>query len=101
MAFLKIEQETMINFNDGEDEAMLYTADPVMIHKMDKLVEENPEQFRGEVHSRYKGKVYGMKYYFPKRFVSIRTKDIKRTVSEEQRQQARERMKKYNASKCL
>lgn len=99
MAFLKVEQETVVNFNAEEDTAELYTADPVMIRKMDKLVEENPEQFSGKVHSTYKGEVYAKKYYFPKRFVSIRTKDIKRNVTEEQREKAREQMKKYHASK--
>lgn len=99
MAFLKIEQEVMISFNAAEDIAELYTADPVMIRKMDKLVEENPEQFSGEIHSTYHGEVYAKKYYFPKRFVSIRTKDIVRNVSEEQREKAREQMKHINACK--
>lgn len=48
MGFLKIEQETQISFNAAEDTAELYTADPVMIRKMNKLVEENPEQFQGK-----------------------------------------------------
>lgn len=38
MGFLKIEQETQISFNAAEDTAELYTADPVMIRKMNKLV---------------------------------------------------------------
>ena len=99
MGFLKIEQEVMISFNAAEDTAELYTADPVMIRKMDKLVEDNTEQFSGKVHSMYQGEVYAKKYFFPKRFVTIRTKDIKRNVSEEQREKARERMKHINACK--
>lgn len=99
MGFLRIEQEVMISFNAAEDTAELYTADPVFIRKMDKLVEENPEQFSSEVHSMYKGEVYAKKYFFPKRFVSIRSKDIIRNVSEEQRERAREQMKRYHASK--
>lgn len=39
MGFLKIEQETQISFNAAEDTAELYTADSVMIRKMNKLVE--------------------------------------------------------------
>ncbi|MBD5479575.1 MAG: hypothetical protein HDR14_09830 [Lachnospiraceae bacterium] len=97
MAFLKIEQETLISFNAGEDTAELYTADPVMIRKMDKLVSENPEQFKGEVHSRYQGKVYAMNYILPKRFISIRTKDIVRNTTEKQRERAREQLIKYHA----
>lgn len=89
----------MISFNAAEDLAELYTADPVMIRKMDKLVEENPKQFKGEVHSRYKGEIYAMNYTFPKKFIVIRTKDIARNVTEEQREQARQRMKMYHASK--
>lgn len=99
MGFLKIEQETLISFNAAEDMAELYTADPVMIRRMDKIVEQNPAQFKSEVHSRYKGEVYAMNYIFPKKFVAIRTKDIVRNVSEEQRQKSRERMKQYHALK--
>lgn len=99
MGFLKVEQETMINFNAAEDTATLYTADPVMIRKMDKIVEENPEQFKGEVHSRYNGEVYAKNYTFPKRFVSIRTKDVTRNMSEEQKERAREQMRRYHESK--
>lgn len=99
MAFLRIEQEVIISFNAAEDTAELYTADPVMIRKMDRIVEENPEQFSGKVHSTYQGKVYAKQYFFPKRFVSIRTKDIVRNVSEEQREKAREQMKRYHALK--
>lgn len=101
MGFLKIEQEVMISFNAAEDTAELYTADPVMIRKMDRLVEENPEQFSGKVHSTYHGEVYAKKYFFPKKFVVIRTKDIKRNVSEEQKEKARERMKRINDSKHM
>jgi len=99
MGFLKIEQETQISFNAAEDKAELYTADPVMIRKMNKLVEENPEQFQGKVHSRYQGKPYAMLYTLPKRFVVIRTKDRRNTITEEQRARARELMKQYHESK--
>lgn len=99
MGFLRIEQETQINFNAGEAEATLYTADPVMIRKMDKIVDQNPEQFKSEVHSRYQGKVYGMIYTFPKKLVVIRTKEITRNLTEEQRKQIGERMRQYNKSK--
>lgn len=70
-----------------------------MIRKMDKIVEKNPEQFKSEVHSRYKGEIYGMVYTFPKKFVVIRTKDIVRNVTEEQRAQSRERLRRYHESK--
>ena len=33
----KIEQETFINFNAGEDEAVVYTRDKAVIRKLDSL----------------------------------------------------------------
>ena len=36
----------MISFNAAEDSAELYTADPVDIRKLDKLVKSNPERFK-------------------------------------------------------
>lgn len=99
MGFLRIEQETQINFNAAEDTAELYTADPVMIRKMNKIVEENPAQFKSEVHSRYKGEVYAMNYTFPKRFVTIRTKDIVRHMSKEQKERASEQLNRYRDAK--
>ena len=42
----RTEQEVIIGFNAAEDTAELYTADPVWMRKLDKLVEQNPEQFK-------------------------------------------------------
>ena len=44
MSLTRYEQEVSINFNAAEDTADLYTANPVWIRRMDKLVEANPEQ---------------------------------------------------------
>ena len=45
MSLTRYEQEVSINFNAAEDTADLYTANPVWIRRMDKLVAANPEQF--------------------------------------------------------
>ncbi|MFW5669718.1 MAG: hypothetical protein ACOCM4_10810 [Acetivibrio ethanolgignens] len=90
----RYEQETTIGFNASEDVAELYTADPVWIRKMDKLVEQNPEQFKTGKVECYQGKVISKRYSFPKRFITIRTKDKVSTMTEEQRQKAAERMKR-------
>ncbi|MGN0159332.1 MAG: hypothetical protein ACI39W_09410 [Brotaphodocola sp.] len=42
----KVEQEVVITFNAREDTADFYTADPVWIRKLDRLAEQNPEQFK-------------------------------------------------------
>lgn len=89
----KYEQEVVINFNAGEDTADLYTANPAWIRKMDKLVLQNPEQFKLIKEDKYQGEIIAKRYIFPKRFISVRSKDIKRELTEEQREQVAERMK--------
>ena len=92
MGLSRYEQEVIINFNAEENEISLYTANPVWIRKMDKLIEQNPEQFRQGRVERVKGEIVSKEYFFPKRFVSIRSKDLKRNLSEEQRKELAERM---------
>lgn len=89
----KVEQEVVITFNAGEDFAELYTADPVYIRKMDKLVQQNPEQFKEIRQEKLEGKVVAKRYTLPKRFVTVRSKDKVSTMTEEQKRQAGERLK--------
>lgn len=42
----KAEMETTINFDREGDSASLYTADSVMMTKLDKLCESSPENYR-------------------------------------------------------
>lgn len=44
MGLSRYEQEVIINFNAEDGEASLYTANPVWIRKMDKILQQNPEQ---------------------------------------------------------
>lgn len=88
------EQETIISFNAAENTAELYTADPVYIRKLDKLVEKNSEQFKSGRVETYQGEIVAKRYIFPKRFLSIRSKDVKRELTEEQRKELAERLKK-------
>jgi len=41
MNLSRYEQEVVINFNADEDEATVYTANPVWIRKMDKRIEKS------------------------------------------------------------
>ena len=88
----RYEQEVIINFNAEEETAELYTANPVWIRKMDKLVEQNPEQFQEYRRERIDGKVISKSYRFPKRFVTIRSKDVKILLSDEQKKVIAERL---------
>lgn len=88
-----VEREVVISFNAAEDTADLYTADPVYIRKLDKLAEQNPEQFKEIQREELGGQVVAKRYEFPKRFITIRSKDTKRELTEEQRTEIAERLK--------
>lgn len=79
----KYEQEVTIGFNAAEAAAEIYTADPVWIRKMDKLVQQNPEQFKPGKVENYQGEIVAKRYTFTKRLISIRSKE--RRLTEEQR----------------
>ena len=86
----KYEQETVINFNAGEQRAVVYTRDKAVMRKLDALVIAFPEVYKlvGETDI---DKTYSM----PKAYITYRKP---RTVSDEQREQARQRMAKLNAN---
>lgn len=92
MALSRYEQETIINLNVAEDAAEIYTTDSVWIRKMDKLVEQNPEQFILGRSEQYEGKVTAKRYIFPKRFISIRSRVVKRELTDSQRAEIAERL---------
>ena len=43
---LRSEQETVINFNAEATEAYVYSADPVIMRRLDRLVESNPDHYK-------------------------------------------------------
>ena len=97
----RYEQEVIINFNAEEDTATLYTENPAWIRKLDRLVEQNPEQFEMYRQEKMDGRVISKLYRFPKRFVSIRSKDAKRELSDDLRAELAQRMReqrKFNSA---
>jgi hypothetical protein len=87
----KYEQETIINFNVAESDAVVYTRDKAVMRKLDALVNEFPEVYKciGETDI---DKTYSM----PKQYVSYRKL---RRVSEEIKKQRVEMMKRLNQDK--
>ena len=77
----RYEQETIINFNAGEEMATVYTRDPDVIRKIDTLVIEYPDTFRC-IRETDIDKTYEM----PKSAVTYRKP---RKLSEEQREAAK------------
>lgn len=89
MKLTRYEQETIINFNAGEQTATVYTRDPVVMRQLDALVTEYPDIFKcvGKT-------VIDKTYELPKSLVSYRKP---RKLTDEQREQARFRIKKINS----
>ena len=84
----KYEQETIINFNVAETDAVVFTRDKSVIRKLDALVTEFPEVYRciGETDI---DKTYSM----PKQYVSYRKP---RRISEELKNKRSAQMKNIN-----
>ena len=84
----KYEMETIVNYNAAEQTAIVYTRDKAVMRKLDRLVEAYPESYR-LIDQTDIDKTYSM----PKSHVTYRKP---RSVSTEQREQARLRMEKIN-----
>jgi len=90
MKLSKYEQETIINFNVAESDAVVFTRDKAVIRKLDSLVNEFPEVYKciGETD-------FDKTYSMPKQYVSYRKP---RRISEELKQRKRKMMKEINTS---
>ena len=90
MKMTRYEQETIINFNAGEQIATLYTRDPAVMRKIDALVIDFPDVFKciGATD-------IDRTYVMPKSSVTYRKP---RNISEAQRKAASERMQRLNGS---
>ena len=86
----KYEQETIINFNVAESDAVVFTRDKSVIRKLDSLVNEFPEVYKciGETD-------IDKTYCMPKQYVSYRRP---RKISEDVTKRRREMMKNINKS---
>ena len=87
------EQEVCINMMRDEDFATIYTSDSTYMTKLDKLCKESPNMY-SLIQDTGRGKKYLLK---DKTLISFRAK--KRELTDEQKKQAAERMRKYQASK--
>ncbi len=91
MKLLRYEQETIVNYNAGEQTATLYTRDKAVMRKLDMLVSDFPDTYKMiEINEVSKT------YSFPKSHVSYRKP---RAVSTEQRERARQMMIANNKAK--
>lgn len=91
MKLFRYEQETVVNYNAGEQTTNLYTRDKTVMRKLDTLVADFPDTYKLTEQDKV-----SKTYSFPKSYVSYRKP---RAVSTKQREQARERMRKFNSDK--
>lgn len=90
MKLSRYEQESILNYNAGEQTATLYTRDKAVMRKLDALVADFPGTY-----SLTNQDEVSRTYSFPKSYVSYRKP---RAVSAEQRERARVRMTQINST---
>lgn len=79
-ALSKLEMETVVNYNRGEDMAELYTADRTVMTKLDKLCKQAPENYK-----LIKQDSISKTYLFSKKLLSFRSG--KRNLNKEKTEQ--------------
>lgn len=91
MGLTRYEQETIVNYNNGDKIASVYTADPIVIRKLDALVEKYPEDYKC-----IEQNDYSKTYEFPKKLVQFRHPIH---LTEEQKEESRQRFMKISKHK--
>jgi hypothetical protein len=92
MKLSRYEQESILNYNAGEQTATLYTRDRAVMRKLDTLVADFLDTYKLTEQDEV-----SKTYSFPKSYVSYRKP---RTVSTEQRERARQMMIAKNKAKA-
>lgn len=85
----KYETETIVNYSVGEQAATVYTKDKSVLCRLDRLVEDYPDSYK-----LLKETDIDKTYSMPKFYVTYRKPRI---VSNEQREQTRQRTTKLNS----
>lgn len=87
MQLTNAERETIVNFNDGEDVASVYTHNRALRRKLDKLAADRPEDCKL---FRVSHDGLAAEFYVPKKWIKI---SPPRQVSQAQREKMQERAK--------
>ena len=86
------EREVIVRFYTDEQTATVYTSDYNYMRKFDRLVEENPDVWKFTRQETCQGNVVGKTYECPKKMITFRSKIIKSSMTEEQKEAARQRI---------
>jgi hypothetical protein len=95
------EQETTINYNREEKTADVWTSDRTVMTKLDRLCETAPENYRCiDIAKTRDGELISKRYTIAdKSLLSFRSKKVKVSLSEEQKQANAERLRQARAQK--
>ena len=88
------EQETIINISRTNGIASIYTSDTRYMTKLDRLVKNNPDEWKCTSHDTQEGDVVAKYYECPVKYISFRSKSVKRELTKEQRQILAERLRR-------
>lgn len=92
------EQETVISYSRNDKTARIWTSDSTTMTKLDKLVaDEDAPAWQLEREDTINGEVVGKSYLTDKGLVSFRKAKVTKTMTEEQKEAASERMKEIVA----
>lgn len=83
------EQETIINFNEGEKTCSVYTHNRALCRKLEQLAQQRPEECRLTKTS-HDGKA--VDYSIPKSWIRIHPPRVAAPLTEEQKQKRREHL---------
>lgn len=87
MSISRLEQETIINFNEAESTATVYTHNGALVRKLEGLADQRPDDVQ-------RGRAFpdgGREYTIPKRWVKV---NASRILSEEQKADIAARFKR-------
>ena len=90
------DRETTMGWDDSTKTCQLITFNKALLNKLDKYCKQFPETFKKTGDQIFDDIKEGAEYEFPKRLITIRT-PTKKTMSDEQKQAASDRMKKMKA----
>lgn len=96
------DQETHINYSRFDKSCTIWTSDTTTITKLDRLCKSSPDYYKLASTGRYNGKVVNKEYLITdKTLVSFRSGKVKREMTEEQKEAARQRMKDLHLKGAL
>ena len=96
----RAEQETIITIGALDKAADVCTNDPAYWRKLDKKCEQHPDEYKlTKIHRTKDGLILCKWYEVPRKLVRFAAPTVPRELTEEQRAELRERMKKAQAAR--